>query len=280
MGVVGVHHAVDEAQRHPAGDQLGLSGDGGAQEAHGPVRPRMVAPDRHGHQPLQRVGVAAGGEVLEGAPRGCARAPRASAPRRAAGRSRSTASPVAAGRQRARGGHAERGHGLGDDVLAQDGAHPGAPVAHAREGRGARPLELHVPAPPVGAHDLAQQVRAPVAELRRPAAELVPGIGLRQRLGPPLARRCRRTPAASRAGRSASSPISAASASLSASSRGSATGVGSSRTWKRFRQAGVGVVEAKRGHRSLPRPAPPMAGGGACPGGRARSPRGSGREAC
>jgi hypothetical protein len=88
------------------------------------------------------------------------------------------------GGQRAGGGDAKGRHRLRHDVFAQDGAEPRAPVAHAGIGRAPRALQLDVEARAIGGHDLAQQDRAPVAQLRHPAAELVPGIDLRQRLRP------------------------------------------------------------------------------------------------
>ena len=87
------------------------------------------------------------------------------------------------GGEGARGGHAERGHGFADDVLAQDGAEGGAAVAAARERRGAGALELDVVARAVAGDDFAEQVGAAVAELGDEVAELVAGVGLGERLG-------------------------------------------------------------------------------------------------
>ena len=124
----------------------------------------------------ERIHVAARGEELEGADadvaRGDARQHGAGqghfAPHRLAGRDN---------RERSRGGNAERGHRLADDVLAQHRPERGAAVAAARERRGAGALELDVAAHAVGVDDLAQKNGAPVAELRHEMAELVAGIG-------------------------------------------------------------------------------------------------------
>ena len=86
-------------------------------------------------------------------------------------------------RERARGRDAERVHRLADQHLAQHRPDRRLAVAAARERRAARALERDVAAPPLAVDHLAEQHRAAVAELRREAAELVPGIGLRDRLG-------------------------------------------------------------------------------------------------
>ena len=76
-------------------------------------------------------------------------------------------------------------HRLGDDELAQHGTDPSAAVAHAGERRAARPLELDVASATVPVHDFTEEDGPAVAELGIPAAELVPGIGLRERVGAP-----------------------------------------------------------------------------------------------
>ena len=130
--------------------------------------------------------------------------------------------------QRAGGRHAERVHRLGHDVFAQHRAQPGAPVAPAGIGRAARALELDVAAPAVAVHHLAQQHRAPVAQLRVEAAELVAGIGLRQRLGALGHARCRPAPRPPRgvAAPSASIPSSAPARRFRRDQLRRATGVG------------------------------------------------------
>ncbi len=74
-------------------------------------------------------------------------------------------------------------HRLADDVLAQHRSHRGEAVTAAGERRGAGTLEVDVANAPVGADELAQQQRAPVAQPRHVAAELMPGVGLRYRSG-------------------------------------------------------------------------------------------------
>jgi hypothetical protein len=180
--VVGVHHAVDEAHRHPVGDEPGLPLGHGAQEPHGALDAWIVAFEDVVGEGGQSLHVLTGVEVLERAHAdvagGHAGEDRAGvgalAPDRLAGGDR---------RQRAGGGNAHRVHGLGDHELAQHGANPGAAVAHAGEGGAAGALELDVAAASLPVHDLAQEDRAAVAELGVPAAELVARIGLRERLG-------------------------------------------------------------------------------------------------
>ena len=87
------------------------------------------------------------------------------------------------GGERARGRNAQRRHRLADDVFAQHRTQRGAAIAAAREWRRARALELDVAADAVGVDDLAEQDGAAVAELRHEMAELVAGIGHRDRVG-------------------------------------------------------------------------------------------------
>jgi hypothetical protein len=99
---------------------------------------------------------------------------------------RRTASPGRHRGQRAGRRHAERGHGLADEVLAEHRAQRGAAVAAAAgEGRASGALELDVAPRPVPPHHLAEQDGAPVAEPRHEVAELVPGVGERHRLRAP-----------------------------------------------------------------------------------------------
>ena len=128
------------------------------------------------------VGVAARGEELEGADADVARR---HARQHRAGQ-HGLAHHVLAGDdggERARGRDAEREHRLADDVFAQHRAERGAAVAPARERRRARALELDVAADAVGVDDFAEQDGAAVAELRHEMAELVAGIGHRDRVG-------------------------------------------------------------------------------------------------
>ena len=87
------------------------------------------------------------------------------------------------GSQCTSGGYPERRHRLGDDILAQHRAESGTAIAVAREWRAPRSLQLDVASSAVGGHHLAQQDRAPVAELGHEGSKLVPGIGESYRLG-------------------------------------------------------------------------------------------------
>jgi hypothetical protein len=62
-------------------------------------------------------------------------------------------------------------------------ATPSAAITAARERRDTGALELYVVALPVAANDFAEQDRAPIAETRIPAAELMAGINCRDRVG-------------------------------------------------------------------------------------------------
>ena len=185
-GVVGVHDAVDEADQQPARDQFGLARDHALQQrvigALGVGRLRVVPGDDVIGQPPHALGIAARGEILEGSDPdvagGDAGQDRA--------RQRRLAQHALAGRhggERSRGRNAQRRHRLADDVFAQHRTERGAAVAPARKRRRAGPLELDVAADAVGVDHLAEQDGAAVAELRHEMAELVAGIGHRDRVG-------------------------------------------------------------------------------------------------
>ena len=87
------------------------------------------------------------------------------------------------GGERAGRRHPEGGHGFRDDILAQDRPQRRASVAAARERRRAGAFQLDVVANAVFTDDLAEQNGAAVAELRRKATELVPGVSHGQGLG-------------------------------------------------------------------------------------------------
>ncbi len=87
------------------------------------------------------------------------------------------------GGKRAGGGNAERGHGLADHIFAQHRSERRTAIAAAGEGCRARALELDVAADPVFVDDLAEQDGTAVAELGHEMAELVAGIGHRDRIG-------------------------------------------------------------------------------------------------
>ena len=73
--------------------------------------------------------------------------------------------------------YAECRHAFRHDVLPEDRTQNRAPVAHARERRAPRSLELNVAAYAVGADHFAQQDGTSVAQLRHPVSELVACIG-------------------------------------------------------------------------------------------------------
>ena len=133
-------------------------------------------------EPPHALGIAARGKILEGADADMARGD--AGQHRA--RQRRLAQHALAGHdrgERPRGRNAQRRHRLADDVFAQHRTERGAAVAAARERRRARALELDVAADAVGVDHLAEQDGAAVAELRHEMAELVAGIGHRDRLG-------------------------------------------------------------------------------------------------
>ena len=176
---------MHEADAEPARDEGRLRVDHRSSRASAslplPRGVRVVARERVRGERHQRLAVAARGEELERADaevaRGDAREDRAG--------QRLLAHDELPGRrdgERARGRDAQRRHRLADEVLAQHRAERGASVAAARERRASGALELDVASPPVVADDLAEQDRAPVAELRDEPAELMPGVRERDRL--------------------------------------------------------------------------------------------------
>ena len=179
--VVGVHHAMDETDQHPARHQLGLRRADGFEQCEIGVRRlgglRVMAGDDVVGECLDRLQILAGGEILEGADADMAGGDAGQHPARQgcfaehmlAGRDR---------RQRPCGRDAEGVHRLRDDVFAQHRPERGAPIPTAREGGGPRALELDVPPRPVPPDHLAQQDGAAIAELGDEIAELVAGIGL------------------------------------------------------------------------------------------------------
>ena len=143
---------------------------------------RIVARDRVLGELAHARQLAAGGEELEGADADVAGR---HAREHCAGQRSFAQHRLAGGddREGARGGNAERVHGLADQHLAQHRPDRGLAVAAARERRAARALQGDVAALAGAVDHLAEQHRAAVAELRREAAELVPGIGLGDRFG-------------------------------------------------------------------------------------------------
>jgi hypothetical protein len=182
LHVVGVHHPVDEAHPHPLRDQRRLARQHLPEEIEGGVDDGVVALDHVLEQGLQRVLVLAEGEELK----------RAHADVRTghAGEDRARVGPLPANgvagghrRQRSRRRHPEGVHRLADQVLAHHRPEPRAAVAPSRKGRAARALELDVATLARLIDDLPEQDRAAVAELGDPAAKLVAGVGLGERVG-------------------------------------------------------------------------------------------------
>ena len=184
--VVGVHDAVDEADVHPLRDQhrlaLGDALEQGEEAARRADEIGVVTGDRVLGELAHALGIAAGGEELERADTDVARR---DARQNRAGQHRLAQHRLAGGDdgERARGRDAERMHRLADEDLAQHRPDRRLAVAAARERRPARALQRDVAALAGAVDHFAEQDRAAIAELRREAAELMPGIDLRDRLG-------------------------------------------------------------------------------------------------
>src|SRR6056297_808739 len=178
--IVGVHHAVDEAEAEPVRHQRRLTLHDGVQEGRGIGCVGIMPGDRIVEERLQRLGVAPCGKDLE---RTDAQVALRHPGQHGAGQGLFPYDPLAGpyGGQRAGGRHAKGVHRFAHHVFTQHRPQPGAPVAHAGIGRATRSLELNVAADAIGAHGLAQEHRAPVAKLRVVLAELVAGIKLCQR---------------------------------------------------------------------------------------------------
>src|SRR5277367_2619749 len=69
-----------------------------------------------------------------------------------------------------------------DEIFAQDRPQCGAAVSAPRERRSARALQLDIAPLAVAVQDLAEEDSAAVAKLRNEIAELMPGVGHRDRL--------------------------------------------------------------------------------------------------
>ncbi len=140
----------------------------------------VVAGDRVVGEPAQQIAIAEPGGVLERAD--------AQVARRNSGehgpRQHSFAGDVLTGgdhRQRTRRGDSEGVHRLADQHLAQHRPDRRLAVATAGEGRAPGTLEVQVASPATRVDDLTQQQRPTIAEPRRVAAELVSGVGHRDR---------------------------------------------------------------------------------------------------
>ena len=144
------------------------------------VLSRVVPGDDVIGQPPHTLGVAASGEILEGADADVAGG---HAGQHGAWQGILTDHLLAGDHcgERARGGNAE-GYRFADDVFAQHRAQRCAAIAAARERRRPRALELDVAPDAVEVDDLAEKDGAAIAELRHEVAELMAGIGQRDRL--------------------------------------------------------------------------------------------------
>ena len=177
---------MDEADQQPARDEVGLSRDDAFEQrvigALGHPDVRIVSADDMVGELSHALGVAARGEELEGADADMARR---DARQHRAGQHGLALHALARRHrgERACGGDAQRKHRLADDVFAQHRSERGAAVAPSREWRGTRALELDVAADAVLVDDFAEQDGPAVAELGDEMAELVAGIGHRDRVG-------------------------------------------------------------------------------------------------
>ena len=183
-GVVGVHHPVDEAHVLPLRHQRRLPARHGFQQRQVRTRRvrglRVMAGDDVVGQLAHAVGVAARGEILEGTD---AHVAGRHARQHRAGHGTLAEHVLAGGHRRKcpRGRHAHRVHRFADQVFAQHRADGGAAVAVARERSGPGALELQVAALAAAVDQFTQQDGAAVAKLRHEVAELVAGVGHRQR---------------------------------------------------------------------------------------------------
>ena len=195
------------------------------------VRACRPAPGRGGRSRSRPAGAACRRRRARRRTGRCPRAggsrPRASAPRRAAPPRGSTVSPVAATAS-------ARVVGMPSACIASPistsrsiGPTAALPSPPRENGVRPEPLKAMSRRRPCAVDHLAEQQRAAVAELRREAAELVAGVGLRDRLGA-LGQRVagEQRRALGAAQRGGVEPSSAASASLRNSSRGAGTGAG------------------------------------------------------
>ena len=171
------HHAVDEADEHPLRDEPRLGVQHALEELQ--IRSaRVVAGDRVVGQLTQPTVARRVLERADADVRG--RHARQDRARQGAGLAQDRLAGGDDG-QRARGRDAQGVHRLADDRLTQHRAEHGLAVAAARERRPARALQVEVATPPRDVDELAEQQRAAVAQPRGVAAELVAGVGHRDR---------------------------------------------------------------------------------------------------
>ena len=176
---------MNEAQQHPLRHQPSLPRDHALQKgAVGPCRRcgvGIVASDCIVRKGLQTVHIATGCKKLEGADAQMAcRHPR---------QHRTRLHRIAVygftggdGGQRTRGRHTHRRHSLAQNVFPKHRPQRGTAVAAAGERRRAGTLQLHIEPKTAAVYHFSQHPGTPVAKLRYKVAELMAGVGLRQRL--------------------------------------------------------------------------------------------------
>ena len=183
--VVGVQHAVDEADAHPLGDEPRLRRHNFAGECAVPLgrvvdvgEARVVAADGVVRESLDDVIAAVHPRELE---RPDAQVARRDADDDRAGLRAGAHDRPAGGqhRQRPGGGDAQRVHRLTGDELAEHRAEGGMAVAAAGERGGAGTFQVDVAEVAGGVGDFAEQQRAPVAEDGDEMPELVARVRLR-----------------------------------------------------------------------------------------------------
>ena len=182
--VVGVHHTVHEAHRHPASQQRRLRLNHLGVERK--VRIRCVGgvwvmtSNGVSGEALKKLGIARGRGVLKGADAKVA----CGHTRKHCARQRSVSHYLLAcghNSERSSCGDTQRMHRLADHVLAQHRPNSSLAVAAASEWRAARTFEMQIANTTIWCGEFAQQQRASVAESRRVVTELMAGIRLRNR---------------------------------------------------------------------------------------------------
>ena len=185
--VVGVHHAVDEADQHPLRNQRSLRRDDRPQKSEAGVRRpgevRVMTVDGIDDEAAEEVLVARRGRVLEAAhAQMTGRDPCQHRPRQH--RLAAHRAPCRRDSERSRRRYAQGVHGLADDVLPEHRADRSEPIPTTGERRAARAFEMDVMQETVRVDDFAEQEGPPVAQARRVPAELMPGIRLRNGFRP------------------------------------------------------------------------------------------------
>ena len=177
--VVGVHDAVDEADKQPLRDQLCLARDHqvkeGAAGVRGVNRFGVMPRDDVISEALNRIHIPARREELEGTDTDVAQR---DADQYRAGQGHLAPNCLAGRHNSERPGRRdpERCHCLADDVFAQHRPEWRASVAVPGKGRPARPLELDVTAHAVAINNLTEKDGTSVTELRYESPKLVASI--------------------------------------------------------------------------------------------------------